>query len=458
MAFFDIAYVAGLCIAAPYWLLAPKARRKVFKALHERVGREAARTEPNPAVMIHAVSLGEINATPAMVGLLSQARPDLRFIIATTTDTGTARAQQLYSTNPNVTLIRYPLDFSNAVRRTLDAQRPSVVVLIELEVWPNFILECERRGIPVVLVNGRLTPGSYRGYHRLRPFTAPMFRRLAGVMAQEQVYADRFIGLGVPPGRVKVTGTMKFDTAQVTDRIEDADEIAANVGLSPADQKIWVCGSTGPGEEAILLDVYQQLLTQFPALRLVIVPRKPERFDEVAQLISARFGLIRRSKARDAIACLNGMIAPDGTLLPKVSPTSASAMVASADPPPVILGDTMGELRKFYSLADVVFVGRTLVDLGSKQHGSDMIEPAALAKPVIVGPFTGNFAEVTNCFRKADALREVRDAAGLREAVAEMLTSPAAKEMGLRAQQVVRNEQGATARHVEMILAHLPKR
>ncbi|MDB5305195.1 MAG: waaA, partial [Phycisphaerales bacterium] len=306
MTFFDIAYGAGLGIAAPYWLLVTKARRKVLKALRERTGREPGRTDPAPAIMIHAVSLGEINATPVIVRLLSEARPDLRFIIATTTDTGSARAHQLYDSNPNVTLIRYPLDFSSAVNRVLDTHRPSLVVLIELEVWPNFTRACERRGIPVVLVNGRLTTGSFNGYRRLRALTAPMFRRLSSVMAQEQTYADRFIGLGVPPERVKVTGTMKFDTAEVADRIEGADEIARSVGLQPGVQKIWVCGSTGPGEEVIVLDAYRELLTRFSSLRLVIVPRKPERFDEVARLIGARYGLIRRSKARETIACLNG--------------------------------------------------------------------------------------------------------------------------------------------------------
>ncbi|MDB5354402.1 MAG: waaA [Phycisphaerales bacterium] len=457
MTFFDIAYGAGLCVAAPYWLLAPKVRRKVFKALRERAGREPARADSAPTIMIHAVALGEINSTPAMVRMLSEARPDLRFIISVTTDTGTARAHQLYDNNPKVTLIRYPLDFSAAVNRTLDTYKPKLVVLVELEVWPNFMLACDRRGIPVILVNGRLTPGSYNGYRRLRLLTAPMFRRLSIVLAQEQTYADRFIGLGVPPDRVKVTGTMKFDTAEVADRIEGADEIATAVGLEPGVQKIWVCGSTGPGEEAIVLDAYRDLLAQFPTLRLVIVPRKPERFDEVAQLINARYGLVRRSKSREAVACLNGMLASDGTLLPQASPASAPAAVIDG-PPPVILGDTMGELRKFYSLADVVFVGRTLINLGPKQHGSDMIEPAAIAKPVIVGPFTGNFSEAMNCFRNANALREVSSGPELRDAVAELLSSPQAAEMGRRAQQVVRQEQGATARHVEVILRHLPDR
>jgi 3-deoxy-D-manno-octulosonic-acid transferase len=229
---------------------------------------------------------------------------------------------------------------------------------------------------------------------------------------------------------VRVTGTMKFDNAQVADRIDGADALADAVGLHPGAEPIWVCGSTGPGEEQIVLDAYRALLPKHSKLRLVIVPRHPERFDEVAKLIeSAGFRLVRRSNPNSEISDLKS---------------------------PVILGDTMGELRKFFSLADVVLVGRTLVDLGPRQHGSDMIEPAALAKPVVVGPFTGNFAEVMNAFRAANAMVEVRNLDTLIEVTAGIIADPeSAAAMGRRAQDVVRREQGATDRHVEVILEHL---
>ena len=396
------------------------------------MGRVAACNGSDPAVMIHAVSLGEMNATRSLVQSLSQACRELRFIISTTTQTGFARGQEVYGRNPAVTVIRYPLDFSLAVNRVLDRLRPSVVVLMELEVWPNFLHRCRQRGIPVILVNGRLTTYSFRNYRRIKPVAARMFRRLAMVCAQDQTYAKRFIELGAPPDRVQVTGTMKFDTAPVAERVSGDAELAAAVGLDPATETIWVCGSTGPGEEEIILREYRALSSTVPALRLVIVPRKPERFDEVAELIQREgFGLIRRSK-----------------------PATGSGGPRR----PVILGDTMGELRKFYSLATVVFVGRTLVDLGSRQHGSDMIEPAALAKPLIVGPFTANFAEPMNCFRDAQAVIEVSDPPQLQQAVRRLLNSPEdAAAMAHRAQEVVRREQGATQRHVQVILAHLQR-
>jgi 3-deoxy-D-manno-octulosonic-acid transferase len=429
---YDIAYGLGLGLSAPYWLIRSKSRRKVLKALSERMGRQV-RPRANltqPAVMIHAVSLGEMNATRAMVSKLRDARPGLQFIISTTTETGFAQGQKLYGTSPDCQIIHYPLDFTAAIERTLDAARPSVVVLMELEVWPNFLAQCEHRGIPVLLVNGRLTASSFRYFLVAGPVTETMFRRLCLTCAQDDTYGRRFVELGAPRERVRVTGTMKFDNAQIADRIEGADTLAELVGLRLRVERIWVCGSTGPGEEEIVLHAYRQLLKKHPTLRLVIVPRHPQRFDEVAKIIeSAAFPLVRRS--------------------------NLSSKVSNLGSPPVILGDTMGELRMFYSCADVVLVGRSLVDLGPRQHGSDMIEPAALAKPVIVGPFTGNFAEVMNAFRAAGAMREVETKDEVTRVVDEQLTHPG--DIGKRAQDVVRREQGATDRHVSVILEHLER-
>lgn len=433
---YDIAYGLGLGLTAPVWLMVPKARRKVLKALAQRMGQVEPRVDTSaPTILIHAVSVGELNATPKLVAMLEEARPELRFVISTTSETGFARANQLYGKHERATVIRYPLDFSSAVQRTLDALRPVAVVLLELEVWPNFVRECRRRNVPVLVVNGRMTAVSFPRYKRAAPLTRRMFATLAAVCAQEQTYADRFIALGAVPDRVRVTGTMKFDTAQVADRIEGADELAAAVWLNPTSERIWVCGSTGPGEEEIVLDTYRSLRPTHPTLRLAIIPRHPERFGDVAKLIeSAGFPVVRRSNPQP---------------VPAGYPPSA---------PAVVLGDTMGELRKFYSLAEVVLVCRTLVDLGPSQHGSDMIEPAALAKPVIVGPFTGNFTEVMNAFRSASAMVEIAAPDELGDAVRRILSDrQAATSMGTSAQSVVRSQQGATARHVEAILAHLPQ-
>ena len=430
---YDLAYAAAVALGAPVWGLRAKGRRKVLAAFRERFGDVPVRDGIGPSVMIHAVSVGEVNATAALVAELRAARPGLEITVSTTTATGWERARALYGDSPGVAVIRYPLDFSAAVRRTLDRRRPAVVVLMELEVWPNFVRECAQRGIRVVLANGRITAKSFRGYRLAGPVVRRMFRRLSLVAAQDETYAARFVRLGAAAERVKVFGTMKFDTAAVGDSVGGERELAAAVGLDGG--PVWVCGSTGPGEEAVVLSVYRRLLEVFPALRLVIVPRKPERFDAVAdEILAAGFGVVRRS-----------------------GKANVQRPASHVQLPTLILGDTMGELRAFYALADVVFVGRTLVDLGPSQHGSDMIEPAALGKAVVVGPFTGNFAEPMNRFRSASAAVEVADEEGLRSAISRLLASPDERgALGERAQRVVREQRGSTDRHARAVLGLLP--
>ncbi len=423
---YDLAYAAGILAAAPVWAARGRSREKVLCALGQRMGHVRPRDGGGAGVLIHAVSLGEVNATVELVRQLRAARPDVGVVVSTTTDAGYARGRQLYPPSGAVPVVRFPLDFSGAVDRLLDAARPSVVVLMEGELWPNFLLRCERRGVPVVLVNGRVTPSSFANYKRFRFVTEPMVRRLAAACVQDEAYAKQFRQLGVPGERVRVTGTMKFDTALVADRAPGDAALAAAVGLG-GDAPVWVCGSTGPGEEAVVLDAYAELRRRFPDLRLVIVPRHPQRFEAVAKLIAARVPVLRRSTG------------------------------LGTGERPVVLGDTMGELRAFYSLASVVFVGRSLVDLGHRQRGSDLIEPAALAKPTVVGPWTQNFADAVRAFRARDAIVEVTDGAGLVRAVRGWLADPlGAAAVGRRAQAVVRDSRGATARHVAAILAALP--
>ena len=298
---YDIAYGLGVGLSSPFWLVHPGARRKVLRAFSQRMGkvpsRDLSRRDlSRPGVMIHAVSLGEINATRSRVVLRRKERAGLEFIVSVSTETGFGRGKELFGWAADVTLVRYPLDFTSAVDRLLVTLRPAVVALLELEVWPNFIRRCWQRKVPVILINGRVTPGSFRRYRLAQPVVGSMFARLHHVAAQDQDYAAKFAELGVPQKRITVTGTMKFDTAVIADQLAGQDELAAAVGLS-GDQPIWVCGSTGPGEEAIILPIYRRLLERVPGLRLVIVPRKPERFDEVAELIVAeKFAVVRRSR------------------------------------------------------------------------------------------------------------------------------------------------------------------
>lgn len=420
----DCVYIAAAMACLPllaYQRFVLGKRRGGWK---QRLGHLPLRPGTKPSVWIHAVSLGETNATRGIVEALRRDLPDHDVVISTTTDTGYARAVELY---PDLYVFRYPLDFSWAVRRAIRTVRPSVIVLMELEVWPNLVLLAERRGIPVVVANGRLTEErSMRRFRRpiLRQVAHMVFRRLAWVGAQNQAYAERFLELGVPRDRVHVTGVLKWDTAQIADTLPGTDTLRDAVGIR---RPLWVFGQSGPGEEAVALAAFDLLRREFPDLQLAIIPRKPERFEEVASRIAGSGrSWVRRSRC------------PDGTAAPGRAPD-------------VILGDTMGELRKFYCLADAVFVGRTLVPMG----GSDVIEVAALAKPILVGPHTENFADAVAALAAAGGLEvcvttvDAPDAAEQVAAVVRsVLSGGRGTAMGLAARRVVQENQGVTQRTV----------
>jgi 3-deoxy-D-manno-octulosonic-acid transferase len=404
----------------------------------ERFGRVPKLDPARRRIWIHAVSLGEVNATPRLVEALEERLPDCEIVVSTTTDTGHARAVQFYGA---ARVFRFPLDFSFVIRRALDRIRPTLLVLVELEVWYNLTRMATCRGIPVAVVNGRLTEQSARRLGKLGGLVRPMFRSLAWVGAQDAAIGARFKTLGAPPERVTVTSSMKWDTAQVADRVDGMDELARAVGIAP-NRPLIVCGSTGPGEEIAILDAFRDMPAHRDALArhvqgcnppregvqtplLAIVPRKPERFAEVAKLIErAGFACVRRSER------------PDGS---EANPCGERG---------VVLGDTMGELRKLYALARVVFVGRSLVPMG----GSDPMEVAALGKPIVVGPHMENFQVPVDALSAADAITVVPDAeAVVREWAGLLADKEGAQERGRQARQVVLKHQGATARTADRL-------
>jgi len=416
----DAAYASGLVLASPMWLYRMIRHGRYRKDLGQRLGGVPVRYGLQPVIWIHGVSLGEINAARTLVAQLHSQLPDYRVVISSTTETGMAAAKRLFA--PDHLTFRWPLDFSFAVRRALTRLRPDLVVLMEGEVWPNFLTACNEACIPVVIVNARMgADKGYPRYRRLGTLAGRLFNQLAAIGAQDEVYAERYRSLGVDEAKIHVTGMMKFDTAPVGGRLAGQDELASAVGLREGDRLI-VAGGTGPSEEQVLLDVLAGLSGRHESVRLAIVPRKPERFAEVARLIADRGLAIVRRSAR-----------PDETTAP-----------AEADA--VILGDTMGELRKFYALAECVFVGRSLVPMG----GSDMIESAALGKPTAFGPHTYNFPQADALARHGCAV--VADGAALTRRFDAWLGDPAAAaRAGLAAQQYVRSQQGATQRNVAMI-------
>ncbi|MCC6682904.1 MAG: 3-deoxy-D-manno-octulosonic acid transferase [Phycisphaeraceae bacterium] len=424
----DILYATGGLLSSPVWafnlLRTGKWRTdwpgrfgfgQALAATSNTTSGGASGDTSGGRLMIHAVSVGEVNATAALITELQQRRPNLQIILSATTNTGHARAVQRYG--DKISIVRYPFDFTGSVRRLLDRVRPDAVALMELEVWPNFVQACRQRNIPVVVINGRLTARSFRRYQRLGPMIYRAFHQVTAAGVQTQDYAQRFASLGVPDQSVTVLDTMKWDTAPAPGSvtIEGADELAADMGID-RDKPLIVAGSTGPGEEKILLEA------KLPGVQLMIVPRKPERFDEVAALCP---GIIRRTQP-SAIR----------------HPTSD-----------IYLLDTMGELRKAYALADVVIVGRTFCPK-ERLGGSDPIEPIALGKPTVQGTDYYNFAEVVEAFLADDGIVVSDDP--MSAALRLLENRERAAQLTANGQAVIARRRGATQRYADLLLKYLP--
>lgn len=416
----DIAYAVGAVLSCPVWGYSLLRTGKWRTDWRGRFGygvadgvqeRQAASGGEAKTLLIHAVSVGEVSLIRNLVDHLTQTQADLRLVISTTTNTGFTRATQLYGGRHRV--VRFPFDFSGAVGRFLDRVSPDAVALTELEVWPNFMQACGRRGIPVAVINGRLSARSFKGYRRFRGLLRGMFASLSAVAAQTEDYAGRFIEMGVPGERVHVLDTMKWDAAKIVDHIEGADELAIEMGIDRG-RPLIVAGSTGVGEEKMLIDAC-------PAdAQLMLVPRKPERFEEVAGLSAE---MVRRTK-------------PGGDGVGKR----------------LFLLDTMGELAKAYTLADAVIVGRSFNGWG----GSDPIEPVALGKPTVIGPDHHNFADAVSALQTGGGIL-VTDRPG--RVVAELLNDPNRRaELAKRGREVILSRQGSTKRHADLLMKLLSSR
>lgn len=409
----DIAYALGAVLSSPVWGISMLRTGKWRTDWRGRFGHvpDSVRDRSEAAgktLLIHAVSVGEASLIRNLVEHLEKTRPDLRLVICSTTNTGIARATQLYGEKHEV--VRYPFDFSRAVAGFLDTIRPDAVALAELEVWPNFMQACLKRGIPVAVINGRLSERSFKGYHRFRGLLTRMFSSLTAVAAQTQDYADRFTAMGVPEDKVHVLDTMKWDTAKIVDSVPGADELAAEMGIDRGKPLI-VAGSTGTDEEKMLIDAC-------PAeAQLMLVPRKPERFEEVAALSDE---MVRRSKPET--------VTPGRRLF---------------------LLDTMGELGKAYTLADIAIVGRSFNGWG----GSDPIEPVALGKPTMIGPDHHNFADAVTALESGGGLI-VTDQPG--QTAKDLLEDPARRsELAKHGREVILSRQGSTQRHADLLLGLL---
>lgn len=367
-------------------------------------------SEDKPRVMLHAVSVGEVNALRSMVPELAK---QAHVIVSTTTDTGLARAQSLFGSIDSCDVVRYPLDCSWMVHRFLDVVHPDVVGLVELEVWPNFIKLCTKRGIQVGIINGRLSARSFKGYRKLRWALRSTFGRLKFACVQDQDYGDRIIAMGVSEGKVRITGSMKWDSIDTSVHAIPSDrarEIAREMGVD-LDRPIIVVGSTGPGEEALVDQACPK------DVQVIIAPRKTDRFEEAAESVP---GCVRRSTRELRAGATRFML------------------------------DTIGELSSIYEIADLVIIGRSFFDL----YGSDPIEPAAHAKAIIIGPANSDFSQAIELLTKANAIQVV-DRQELKSKVSALLDDPEARaSMGARARSCVIAQQGASQIHMQVLVDH----
>jgi 3-deoxy-D-manno-octulosonic-acid transferase len=471
----DVVYLLVGIAVSPILLYRVVRYGRYRRGWGQRFGKVQRNDPQRKCIWLHAVSMGEVNAAQTLVAKIENQLPDYEIVISTTTDTGFARAEKLFGSKWSV--FYFPFDLSWVTRRAFDRLRPAACLLMELEVWPNFIFTAHERNVPVVVLNGRISDRSFSRYRKVTGMTRTFFGKLDLVLAQTPQYAERFRALGCPAERVLVTNSLKYDTAQVADRVEGAQALAEQLHL--AGEPLWVAGGTGDDEEKIILDVYRSLTqdVRFQNLRLAVVPRKPERFDEVAELIEQRgFPLVRYSQVkeqsrgegvpplrREAVPALPsehqaGSVATvtrTGNNDLRLSPEDTRAgrprheeQGRDALATPVILGDTMGDLRKFYSLATVIFVGRSLVPMG----GSDMMEAAALGKCTIFGPHAFNFRQTVDALLQGQGAIQVTDGEDLRRMMEKCLSEPAyAEKIARSGQTVIRQNQGATARTMEAL-------
>lgn len=430
----DLTYLLLAIAISPFAIYRRIKQGRYKDGWANRFGRISRRDPAKKCIWIHAVSVGEVNSTKTVIDKITSELAGFEIVVSTTTDTGFARAKELFGGKMEV--FYFPLDISWTMEKAFRNIRPAVCLLVELEVWPNFTSIARRLSVPVIVINGRISERGFSRYKLIAPFAKKTFNKLALVLAQTDEYAARFKAIGCPPEKVVVTGSLKYDTAQVTDRIEGEDEIAVKLGLGKG--PLWVAGGTGPDEEKIIIETYLRLKQQFRDLRLAVVPRKPERFDEVARVIAdSGLSFIRYSEIK---AAAKSQIS---NLKPVVSTVEPSQIDS------VILVDTMGDLRKFYSLADIIFVGRSLVPMG----GSDMMEAAALGKCTIFGPHAFNFKQTVDDLLKGNGAIMVKDGQDMFETMQKCLLQPEfAKTTAANGQEIIRQNQGATAKTVEAIV------
>ena len=389
-------------------LLRGSTHRAYLERIPERFGRTPGLKSRQPVIWVHAVSVGEVQASGALVRRLLSSYPRCQVLLTTVTPTGAAQARTLFA---DAVEHRYlPYDLPHGINRFLRRIKPRLLIVLETEIWPNLLHGCNRRGVPAVLVNARLSSASYRGYLRFRHFSASAVRMFSHIAARSLEDARRFQALGADPGTVTVAGNLKFDDELPPGIGEQAQSLRQSLfGARP----VWIAASTHTGEEEQVLEAFRQVRERLPDCLLIIAPRHPERFDKVYHLCRRHDLQVARRSAGD-------------TGVPRDTD--------------VYLLDTLGELSRFYACADAAFVGGSLVPAG----GHNVLEAARLGVPLVSGEHTANFAEITGLFKAADAIMIAADGAQLAAALIRLLTDAELRRTrGERGRRLVQQNQGA---------------
>ena len=427
---YNCLFTVFLIVTAPYYLVRMWRRGNWVRGFGERFGVYGTRTKQSltnrDTLWLHAVSVGEVNLCTQLIQELEPRVPNLKMVVSTTTSTGMELLSKRLPSR--FEKIYYPIDRRAYVQRALWSMHPEAIILVEAELWPNFLWRALEREIPVFLVNARLSERSYRGYKRFGFVFRPIFAQFTGVGCQNEADATRLRELGFRPEVIEVVGNLKYDAAQLTETpMMDVPTMLSQIGVDP-EAAVIVAGSTHAGEEGVLAGIYQRLRQRFPKLFLVLVPRHFERSKEAARDVTAQnLKVVFRSEI---------------SIQTRLAPGAVDCLIVN----------TTGELKYFYRHATVIFVGKSLTAEG----GQNPIEPGALGKAMVFGPNMQNFEMIASSFVSAGGAVQAANAAALEAAMADLLASPDKRSrMGLKALEVVKANQGAVGRTVEMIVKHL---
>jgi 3-deoxy-D-manno-octulosonic-acid transferase len=417
----NVVYLGAILAAFP-WLLYQRIRHGKYRDGWSAKfwGQIPRRSGDRPCIWLHAVSVGEVNVLEPILKRWERLHPEWDCVISTTTQTGYQLACKKYGPR---TVFYCPLDFTWAVERAVQRIRPSLLVLAELELWPNLIFAVRKHGAKVAVINGRLGDRSFRGYTSIRPLVHRLLSRVGLIAVQNEDYAQRFLALGARQRFIRCTGSIKFDGARSNRNSPEVQDLAQLAGIAP-DDIVFLVGSTQDPEESLALSVFRRLSDESPKLRLILVPRHPERFDEVAALLD-RSGI--PWQRRSHLAANSRFSSPESR---------------------VLLVDAVGELGHWWGTAQIAFVGGSLTNRG----GQNMIEPAAYGAAVSFGPNIWNFRDVASLMIERNAAVIVRDEQQLEQFVHRCLADPAfADELGCNAKELVRQQQGAADRTIALL-------